>query len=90
MWVELFKFLSVLGRMGALVFSLISMALVAVTLVERDWMDGISVYIVVMGVISIFASLIPPYPNFILDSFFALSWFIAAIFSFLIMVGELG
>ena len=72
--------------MAAFAFSVISLALISLTLVQRDWMDGISIYIVVMGVVSMLAAFVPPYPNFIFDSFFALAWIICATFSFLIMV----
>lgn len=86
MWVALLKLFAFLGRLGAFVFAVVTLALISLTLVQRDWMDGISIYIVVMSVVSIFASLVPPYPNFLLDSFFAVAWLLCAVFSFLIMV----
>ena len=88
MWRELLRFFAFLGRVGAFVFSVITLALIALTLVQRDWMDGISIYIVVMSVVSMLAAFVPPYPNFIFDSFFAVAWIICATFSFLIMVSE--
>ncbi|KIV99470.1 uncharacterized protein PV09_08891 [Verruconis gallopava] len=85
MWVALIKLTCFLGRMGAFAFAVISLALISLTLAERNWMDGISIYIVVMGVVSIPASLVPPYPNFLYDGFFAVAWAVCAIFSFVIM-----
>jgi len=86
MWRDIFRFFAFLARLGAFAFSVISLALIALTLAQRDWMDGISIYIVVMGVVSMFAAFVPPYPNFLFDSFFALAWLMCAVFSFLIMV----
>jgi hypothetical protein len=86
MWVALIKLTSFLGRGAAFTFAVCSLALISLTLAERDWMDGISIYIVVMGCVSILAALIPPFPNFLYDGFFAAAWGIAALFSFLILV----
>jgi flagellar biosynthesis component FlhA len=86
MWVALIKLTSFLGRVAAFSFSVVALALISLTLSQRDWMDGISIYIVVVGCISILAALIPPYPNFLIDGLFAAAWIIAAAFSFLVMV----
>ncbi|KIW05973.1 uncharacterized protein PV09_03158 [Verruconis gallopava] len=85
MWTELAKFLSFVSRLGAFAMSVVSLALVSLTLSERDWMDGMSIYIVAVSCLSILVALVPPYPNFVIDSFFALAWIMAAVFSFLIM-----
>jgi hypothetical protein len=51
---------SLFGRLSAFAFSVISLALICLTLSERNWMDGFSIFNVVVGCISILAVWVPP------------------------------
>jgi hypothetical protein len=86
MWTQLLKIFAVLGRMAAFAFAVIVLALISLTLAQRDWMDGISIYVVVLSVISMIAAWIPPFTNILYDAFFAAAWLFAAFICFLIMV----
>jgi hypothetical protein len=88
MWTALLKLFAVLGRAAAFAFAVVTLALISLTLVQRDWMDGISIYIVVVSVISMFAAWVPPFCNLLYDSFFAFAWLLCAVFSFLILVSK--
>jgi hypothetical protein len=86
MWTQLLKIFAVLGRMAAFAFAVIVLALISLTLAQRNWMDGISIFVVVLSCISIIAAWIPPYTNLLYDAFFAAAWLFAAFICFLIMV----
>lgn len=86
LWLQFMKAASVLSRLGAFALSVVALALVTLTLSERDWMDGMSIYIVAISCVSILGALIPPFPNFVVDALFAVAWLMAAVFSFLILV----
>ncbi|KAJ0423190.1 hypothetical protein BJY00DRAFT_310319 [Aspergillus carlsbadensis] len=75
------KLLSLLGRLGAHMASLIIVGLETKFITERLWLTDLLVYIEVVAIISVVAALVPPYPNFIYDSFWAAVWIIAAIFA---------
>lgn len=86
-WVFLLKGLSFLARLGAFAASVIVAGLLAALLVEKPtWISHLVIYIECIAGISIITSLIPPYPNFIYDGFFAVCWLLSAGFSLLVMV----
>ncbi|KAL3444309.1 hypothetical protein BJX65DRAFT_297771 [Aspergillus insuetus] len=80
--------LSLLGRLGAVTASLIVVGLNAKFITERLWLTDLLVYIEVVAAVSVVAALVPPYPNFLYDSFWAAVWIIAAIFALVVQFAE--
>ncbi|KAL2859325.1 hypothetical protein BJX68DRAFT_261763 [Aspergillus pseudodeflectus] len=80
--------LSLLGRLGAVTASLIVVGLNAKFITERLWLTDLLVYIEVVAGVSVVAALVPPYPNFLYDSFWAAVWIIAAIFALVVQFAE--
>jgi hypothetical protein len=86
-WVFLLKGLSFLARSGAFAASVIVAGLQAALLAEKKtWISHLVIYIECIAGISIVTALIPPYPNFIYDVFFAVCWLLSAGFSLIVMV----
>ncbi|KAL2827265.1 hypothetical protein BJY01DRAFT_255765 [Aspergillus pseudoustus] len=73
--------LSFLTRLGAVTASLIVVGLNAKSITQRLWLTDLLVYIEVAAAASVLGALIPPYPNFLYDSFWAAIWIVAAIFA---------
>ncbi|KAL4982670.1 hypothetical protein BDW68DRAFT_182317 [Aspergillus falconensis] len=84
----LLKALAVLGRLGALTSSILVLGLNARFLTGSSWLRVFVIYIEVVAAVSVIAALIPPYPNFLYDSFWAAAWIVAAIFALVVQFGE--
>ncbi|KAL4993973.1 hypothetical protein BDV10DRAFT_189490 [Aspergillus recurvatus] len=84
----LLKALAVLGRLAALTSSILVLGLNARFLTEISWLKEFLISIEVVAAVSVIAALIPPYPNFLYDSFWAAAWIVAAIFALIVQFGE--
>ncbi|KAL3458720.1 hypothetical protein BJX64DRAFT_279647 [Aspergillus heterothallicus] len=80
--------LSFLARLGALSASLIVVGLNAKFITERLWLTDLLVYIEVAAAASVLGALVPPYPNFLYDSFWAALWIVAAVFALVVQFAE--
>ncbi|KAL2803258.1 hypothetical protein BJX63DRAFT_440241 [Aspergillus granulosus] len=84
----LLSILSLLARLGAVTASLIVVGLNAKFITERLWLTDLLVYIEVAAAVSVLGALVPPYPNFLYDSFWAAVWIVAAIFALVVQFAE--
>lgn len=78
--------LSFLARLGALASSIIVLGLGAKFIINRGWSVEFLIYIEVVAALSIIGSLIPPFPNFLYDIFWAVMWLLAAVFALVVQV----
>ncbi|KAL4914613.1 hypothetical protein BDW62DRAFT_213270 [Aspergillus aurantiobrunneus] len=82
------KTLATLGRLGAFTSSIIVLCLNAKFITEGSWLRDFLIYIEVIAAVSVIAALIPPYPNFLYDSFWGAAWIVAAIFALVAQFAE--
>ncbi|KAK2738414.1 hypothetical protein FQN55_000540 [Onygenales sp. PD_40] len=80
--------LSFLARLGALAASIIVLGLGAKFITNRAWNVDFLIYIEVISSLSVLGALIPPYPNFVYDLFWALAWTVAAVFALIVQFFE--
>jgi hypothetical protein len=77
------KILSILARLGAFTASVIVIGIAGDILKHAAWIKHFLIYVEVIGAFSVLAAFIPPYPNFLLDGFFAAAWLVSAAFMLL-------
>ncbi|KAL5045008.1 hypothetical protein BDW71DRAFT_215421 [Aspergillus fruticulosus] len=65
--------LSRISRAGVFVSAIITVGLNARFLTNTSWANNLLIYIVVIASLSALACLVPPYPNFLYDAFWALT-----------------
>lgn len=72
---------SIIGCLGAFVFSVVIAGLVGNLLTDPPALAQFLVYIECVAAISVTAALILPCPNFVYDGFFVVCWAVASVFS---------
>ncbi|KAI9369647.1 hypothetical protein BJX61DRAFT_536254 [Aspergillus egyptiacus] len=78
--------LAYLSRILVLVSALIALGLNAKFLTLTAWGDQLLGYVVAIAVLSVVAALVPPYPNFLYDLFWALAALVGAVFALVIQI----
>ncbi|KAL2818063.1 hypothetical protein BJX63DRAFT_419358 [Aspergillus granulosus] len=81
-------FLGFLARVGVFISSVITIGLNARFYTNRAWSDDLIAYIIAISAFSIVACLVPPYPNFLWDLFWALGLLLAAVFALVVQFAE--
>ncbi|KAL3461149.1 hypothetical protein BJX64DRAFT_277984 [Aspergillus heterothallicus] len=81
-------FFGFLARAGVFISSIITIGLNARFYTNRAWSDDLIVYIIAIASFSVLAALIPPYPNFLWDLFWALALLLAAVFALVVQFAE--
>ncbi|KAL2831715.1 hypothetical protein BDW59DRAFT_169571 [Aspergillus cavernicola] len=83
-------FLGFLARAGILISAIITLGLNAKFLTITGWNNELLGYIIAIAVFSLVACLVPPYPNFLYDLFWALAASISALFALVIQFVDSG
>ncbi|KAL3438785.1 hypothetical protein BDV09DRAFT_191912 [Aspergillus tetrazonus] len=65
--------LALISRAGIFVSAVITVGLNARFLTNTSWANDLLIYIIVIASFSVLACLVPPYPNFLFDAFWALA-----------------
>lgn len=87
LWTTVIQVLSFVGRLGALAASAIVAGLIGHLLSSTDTqLTEFMIYLEVVAGVSILAALVPPYPNFLYDGFFAAAWLLGAGFCLISLV----
>ncbi|KAL2828815.1 hypothetical protein BJY01DRAFT_240841 [Aspergillus pseudoustus] len=81
-------FFGFLARVGVFISSVITIGLNARFYINRAWSDDLIAYIIAIAAFSVVACLVPPYPNFLWDLFWALGLLIAAVFALVVQFAE--
>ncbi|KAJ0421302.1 hypothetical protein BJY00DRAFT_300956 [Aspergillus carlsbadensis] len=84
----LLTFLGLLTRIGVFISSIITIGLNARFYTNHAWSDDLIVYIVAISSFGALACLVPPYPNFLWDLFWALAALLAAVFALVVQFVE--
>ncbi|KAL4895620.1 hypothetical protein BDV59DRAFT_191567 [Aspergillus ambiguus] len=79
---------SILARLGVIASAIIVLGLNAKFIYNAIWTSELMIYIEVLAGVTVFAALIPPYPNFLYDLIAGLAWTLAAIFALIIQFFE--
>jgi hypothetical protein len=82
----LLTFLGLLTRIGVFISSIITIGLNARFYTNKAWSDDLIVYIIAISSFGAVACLVPPYPNFLWDLFWALGALLAAVFALVVQV----
>jgi hypothetical protein len=82
----LLTFLGLLTRIGVFISSIITIGLNARFYTNNAWSDDLIIYIIAISSFGAVACLVPPYPNFLWDLFWALGALLAAVFALVVQV----
>ncbi|KAL4959279.1 uncharacterized protein BDV14DRAFT_206947 [Aspergillus stella-maris] len=77
-------FFGILARLGIFISAIITIGLNARFLVNTTWSNELLIYIITIASFSALACLVPPYPNFLYDLFWALANALSAVFALVI------
>ncbi|KAL4914572.1 hypothetical protein BDW62DRAFT_219989 [Aspergillus aurantiobrunneus] len=81
-------FFGFLSRVGIFISAIITLGLNAKFLRNTAWSDDLLIYIIAIASFSALACLVPPYPNFVYDLFWALANAICAVFALVVQFVE--
>ncbi|KAL3449090.1 hypothetical protein BJX65DRAFT_317217 [Aspergillus insuetus] len=84
----LLTFLGLLTRIGVFISSIITIGLNARFYTNNAWSDDLIIYIIAISSFGALACLVPPYPNFLWDLFWALGALLAAVFALVVQFAE--
>ncbi|KAL4744110.1 hypothetical protein BDV11DRAFT_201527 [Aspergillus similis] len=73
--------LALISRAGIFVSAVITVGLNARFLTNTSWANDLLIYIIVIASFSVLACLVPPYPNFLFDAFWALASALCQVFA---------
>ncbi|KAL4864850.1 hypothetical protein BDV12DRAFT_211342 [Aspergillus spectabilis] len=79
---------AILARFGIFISALITLGLNAKFLTNKAWSDELLIYIISIASFSAVACLVPPYPNFLYDLFWALATSLCAVFALVVQFVE--
>ncbi|BCS21157.1 uncharacterized protein APUU_21589A [Aspergillus puulaauensis] len=77
-------FLGFLARVGVFISAIITLGLNGKFFTNTDYSDDLLIYIIALASFSALACLVPPYPNFVYDLFWALANAICAVFALVV------
>ena len=86
--VMILTFFGFLARVGVFISAIITLGLNGKFFTNTDYGDDLLIYIIALSSFSAIACLIPPYPNFVYDLFWALANALCAVFALVVQVGS--
>lgn len=82
-------FFGFLARVGVFISAITTLGLNGKFFTNTAYSDDLLIYIIALASFSALACLVPPYPNFVYDLFWALANAICAVFALVVQVGSL-
>jgi tellurite resistance protein TehA-like permease len=82
-------FFGFLARVGVFISAIITLGLNGKFFTNTEYSDDLLIYIIALASFSALACLVPPYPNFVYDLFWALANAICAVFALVVQVSSL-